>query len=124
MKLAHILIAALALAAPAAAQKPTTVVPVLLYSYGFGPSPIMLRAGAPVTMVFEDVAGVGHEFKAPDFFRSARIVSGNVDEEGSIELRPHQSASVTLIPMRGTYKAHCGHFFHDQLGMHTLIYVQ
>lgn len=124
MKLTPILVAAIALAVPAAAQKPTTVVPIQLYSYGFAPSPIMLRAGVPVTMVFTDVAGTSHEFKAPGFFHYAKIISGDVDEEGSVELKPHQSMSVTLVPARGTYKVHCGHFFHDQLGMHTLIYVQ
>ena len=124
MKLTHVLVAALVLAAPAAAQQPSTVVPIQLYSYGYAPSPIVLRAGVPVTLVFTDVAGTGHEFKAPGFFRAARIVAGNVDEEGSVELKAHQAASVTLVPARGIYHVHCGHFFHDQLGMHGVIYVQ
>jgi len=114
---------ALATAVPAAGQ-PGNVVPVQLYSYGFTPSPIMLRAGQQVTLVFTDVAGKGHEFKAPGFFRAAKVVSGSVDDEGSVELKPHQSVSVTLIPARGTYRVHCGHFMHDQLGMHTFIQVQ
>jgi plastocyanin len=124
MKLTHLLAAAFAVAAPAAAQNPTTVVPIQLYSYGYAPAPIMLRAGVPATLVFTDVSGSSHEFKAPGFFHSARIVSGDVEEEGAVELKPHQSLSVTLVPARGIYKVHCGHFFHDQLGMHTLIYVQ
>jgi plastocyanin len=124
MKLTQVLVAALAFAVPAAAQTPTNVVPIQLYSYGYTPAPIMLRAGVPVTLLFTDVAGTGHEFKAPAFFHNARIVSGDVEEEGAVDLKPHQSASVTLVPARGTYKVHCGHFFHDQLGMHTLIYVQ
>ena len=37
---------------------------------------------------------------------------------------PHQSMSVTLVPARGTYEVHCGHFMHTQLGMHSVIYVQ
>jgi plastocyanin len=115
--------AALAAAVPAASQ-PTNVVPVQLYSYGFTPSPIVLRAGQQTTLVFTNAAGKGHEFKAPGFFRAAKLVSGSVDDEGSIELQPHQSASITLIPARGTYRVHCGHFMHDQLGMHTFIYVQ
>ncbi len=126
MKLGRFLfpVLALTLTAPAAAQKATTVVPIRLYSFGFAPSPISLRAGEPVTLVFEDVAGLGHEFKAPGFFRAAKILYGNVDGEGSVELKPHQSASVTLIPARGTYSVHCGHFMHKQLGMHTTLYVQ
>jgi len=124
MKLTHGLIAALVMAAPAAAQNPTNVVPVQLYSYGFTPAPINLQAGVPVTLVFTDVAGKGHEFKAPAFFHNSRIVSGNVEAEGAVDLKPHESMSVTLVPARGTYEVHCGHFFHDQLGMHTLIYVR
>lgn len=116
--------ALLAFAAPSAAQRPTTVVPIHLYSFGFGPSPISLRAGVPVTLVFTNEAGMGHEFKAPTFFHASRMVSGHIDEEGAIELKPHQSMSVTLVPARGTYDVHCGHFMHTQLGMHSLIYVQ
>jgi hypothetical protein len=32
--------------------------------------------------------------------------------------------SVTLVPARGTYPVHCSHFMHDQLGMHSVIYVR
>jgi plastocyanin len=124
MKLTHALVAALVLAAPAAAQKPTTVVPIRLFSFGYSPSPIALAAGQPVTMVFTNDSGMGHEFKAPGFFHASRIISGDVEEEGAIELKGHQSASVTLIPARGTYKVHCGHFMHKQLGMQTTITVQ
>jgi plastocyanin len=123
MKLTHVLVAAAALAAPAAAQRPTTVVPILLYSYGYTPSPIVLRAGVPVTLVFNNVSGSGHSFKAPAFFASARMLSG-MTMEGDVHVMPHQSQSVTVIPVRGTYRVHCSHFFHDQLGMHTSIYVQ
>lgn len=111
------------LAAPVAAE-PGRSYYVHLYSFAFQPSPIVLRAGVPVTLVLMNTAGIGHEFKAPYFFRASRILAGGVSYEGSVELRPHQSASVTLIPMRGTYEAHCGHFMHDVLGMETKIYVE
>ncbi len=117
-------VAAIGAAAPLAAQKPATVVPIQLYSFGYGPSPIVLRAGSTTTLVFSNVAGIGHEFKAPAFFRSARILSGQVGPDGAIELKPHQSASVTLIAARGTYPVHCGHFFHTQMGMQSAIYVR
>lgn len=115
--------AGLSLAASPAAQKPTTVVPVQLYSYGYAPSPIVLRAEVPVTLVFQNVSGKGHTFKAQAFFRSARIIAGMV-HEGEVHLKPHQSMSVTLVPTRGSYPVHCSHFFHDQLGMHTTLYVR
>jgi plastocyanin len=122
MKLLFTIAAALALAVPAAAKKPTTVVPIILYSYGYTPAPIVLKAGRPVTMVFSNRSGDGHTFKAQAFFRSARILSG-MPHDGEIHLREGQSASVTLIPVRGTYRVHCSHFFHDQLGMNTKLYV-
>lgn len=123
MKLTLVIAAAFALASPAAAQRPTTVVPIQLYSYGYSPSPIVLRAGVPVTMVFNNVSGIGHTFKAQGFFAASRIVSG-MTMQGEVHVMPHQSMSVTVIPARGTYEVHCSHFFHDQLGMHSVIYVQ
>jgi plastocyanin len=123
MKLTLAIAAAFALAAPAAAQNPTNVVPIQLYSYGYAPSPITLRAGVPVTLVFNNVSGIGHTFKAPAFFASSRMVSG-MTMQGEVHVIPHQSMSVTVIPARGTYEVHCSHFFHDQLGMHSVIYVR
>lgn len=116
-------IAALAVAAPAAAQKSPSLVPIALHSYAYTPSPIVLRAGAPVTMQFTNRSGKGHTFKAQAFFAAAKVTAGSV-HEGEIHLKGRQSASVTLIPARGTYPVHCSHFMHDQLGMHTTIYVQ
>ncbi len=116
-------VTALSLAASAAAQPPTTVAPIQLYSYGYNPNPIVLRAGVPVTLVFQNVSGNGHTFKAQAFFQSARILAG-MPHEGEVHVKPRQSMSVTLVPTRGTYPVHCSHFFHDQLGMHTAIYVR
>ena len=115
--------AAVAITATAAAQTPTNVVPVALYSFGYAPNPIVLRSGQPVTLVLTNRAGIGHEFKATEFFRSARIISGNAGG-GEIDLMPGQSSSVTLVPTRGTYPVHCGHFFHTQMGMRTQIVVR
>lgn len=111
-------------AAPAASQPKTNVLPVRLYSYGYVPSPISLHAGVEVTMVFTNGAGKGHEFKAPEFFHSAKIVSGQVSDDGAVELAPHQSMSITLVPARGTYAVHCGHFMHSEMGMKSTISVQ
>lgn len=119
--------AALVLIAPAAAHSPAAGDPtysVRLYSYGYQPTPIVLRAGRQATIVFNNTAGIGHEFKAPAFFAASKIVSGPISEDGAVELKPHQSASVTLVPARGTFHVHCGHFMHKQLGMQALIYVE
>lgn len=107
----------------ARAQPAAPVQVVNLVSYYFAPTPIVLRAGQPVTLQFVNRAGKGHDFTAERFFRSARILSGRV-EDGEVELRPGQIANVTLIPAAGRYNAHCSHPFHKMLGMHATILVQ
>ena len=93
-----------------------------VYSFGFAPRPIQLAAGRPVTMIFTNRSGSGHDFTAPGFFQHAQILAGGpVTDE--VELRPHETRSVTLIPARGTYQAHCSHFLHKQMGMTDTIIV-
>lgn len=108
------------LAAPALAQP--AVVHVAVWSFGFAPQPIQLRSGVPVTLVFENRSGSSHDFTAPGFFQHATITAGDA-REGEVELKPHETKTVTLIPRRGTYQAHCSHFLHKQLGMSDYIYV-
>lgn len=112
---------AVSLAAPAAAQ-PARQLVVQVWSFGFAPNPIRLAAGRPVTLTFVNSSGSSHDFTAPGFFQHARIVSG-LGREDEVELRPHESRSVTLIPARGTYQAHCSHFLHKQMGMSDWIVV-
>lgn len=121
-----LLIAPLLLCAADAASGQIVAAPVqtiALYSYGFNPSPIVLNAGKAVTLSFVNRAGKSHDFTAERFFRASRIISGRVGE-GEVDLAPGQTASVTLVPAAGRYKAHCGHPFHKMLGMHTDIIVR
>ncbi len=116
--------AALLIPSPASTQAPAPPVQTItLYSHGYAPNPIRLRAGQPVTLRFVNRAGKGHDFTAERFFRSARLIAG-APRGGEIDLAPSASASVTLVPARGTYKVHCGHFFHKQLGMRGTIIVE
>ena len=110
----------LAFGAPAAAQPAAQLVQV--WSYGFAPRPIHLRAGQPVTLTFANQSGSSHDFVARTFFANARILRGNV-EDGEVDLPPHSSVSVTLVPRAGAYNAHCSHFLHKQLGMSDRIFV-
>jgi uncharacterized cupredoxin-like copper-binding protein len=105
------------------AQPAAPVQVINVVSYYYAPTPIVLRAGQPVTLQFVNRAGKGHDFTADRFFRSARILSGPV-EGGEVDLRPGQIANVTLVPAAGRYPAHCSHPFHKMLGMHTTIVVQ
>jgi len=112
--------AALAMAIPAVAQTPVQV--IQLYSFGYTPKVIRLAAGKPVTLTFSNRSRDAHDFSAKSFFARARIVAGNASG-GEIELRGGQSRSVTLVPVAGTYKVHCGHFMHKQFGMTGTIVV-
>jgi plastocyanin len=110
----------LVLTAPAPAQPAQMVVQV--YSFGFAPRPLHLVAGRPVTLTFVNQSGSSHDFTAPGFFQHATISAGAAPM-GMIDLEPHESKSVTLVPARGTYQAHCSHFLHKQMGMNEEILV-
>lgn len=118
-----LLAAALALGAlaPAAAQQPAQVV-VQVWSFGFAPAPVRLVAGKPVTLTFVNRSGSSHDFTAPGFFQHSRITAGAAPD-GEIDLKPHETRTITLVPTPGTWRAHCSHFFHKQMGMSDLIEV-
>ena len=116
----------LALALPTSTPAPAQSAPagqtVLVYSFGFSPRPIHLAAGRPVTLTFVNRSGSAHDFTAKSFFASSRILAGAAPD-GEIELMPHQTRSVTLVPRAGDYKAHCSHFLHSAMGMSDTIVV-
>ena len=105
---------------PVAAQPAAQTIEV--WSYGFSPHPIHLAAGRRVTLYFVNRSGSGHDFAAGLFFSSSTIVSGDA-RDGEVELGPHETKRVTLIPRAGNYPAHCSHFFHKQMGMSDEIVV-
>ena len=109
---------------PAAAQPAAAPVQTIqVYSFGYAPKPIQLAAGRAVTLSFVNQSGGGHDFTARQFFAGARIVSGAAPN-GEVELKPGETKTVTLIPQAGTYEAHCTHFMHSTMGMHTQIIVR
>lgn len=107
-------------ASPAAAQPQAVTVGV--FSFGFSPKPIHLRAGQPVTLTFVNQSGHGHDFTAPEFFANSALSAGAAPG-GRIPLAGHETKSVTLVPRAGTYPAHCSHFLHSSMGMTTSIIV-
>jgi len=119
-RFAAVAVISLLVAAPAPTQPPNLVVQV--YSYGFAPRPIHLAAGRQVTLTFVNQSGSGHDFTAKGFFDHSRIVAGAAPD-GEIELRPHETRTITLVPTAGVYQAHCSHFFHKQMGMSDTIVV-
>ncbi|MCY7271440.1 MAG: cupredoxin domain-containing protein [Sphingomonas bacterium] len=111
----------LMLTAPAAAA-PRTSVTITLTSHRYTPSPIYLAGGVPVRLILQNRGGKDHDFSAAKFFRSSRLVAGRAPS-GEVRLGPGQSAIIDLIPVRGSYKVHCGEFGHKLLGMSTMIIV-
>ena len=106
---------------PAAGAQPVQVV-VQVWSFGFGPQPLHLAAGRPVTLTFVNQSGSSHDFTAKTFFATSTVTAGAAPE-GEIDLAPHQSRTITLVPRAGTYHAHCSHFLHAAMGMTNMIIV-
>jgi plastocyanin len=119
MPLFRIAAAAMILAVPAVAQPAAVTIDV--QSFSFAPTPIHLRAGQPVTLTFINRSG-SHDFTAAKFFAASHILAGSAPD-GEIELPPHATRSITLVPRAGSYQAHCSHFMHKQMGMHDVILV-
>src|SRR6478672_8947885 len=107
-------------ASPAAAQPQAITISV--FSFGFTPKPIHLRAGQPVTLTFVNQSSHGHDFTAPEFF-AASAVSAGAAPGGKIPLAGNQTKSITLTPRTGTYPAHCSHFLHSSMDMTDQIVV-
>jgi uncharacterized cupredoxin-like copper-binding protein len=114
--------ATLALPASVTAQPRRPTVSIILGSHFYQPNPIYLAGGVPTRLIFENKAGKTHDFKAPEFFRSARILAGRAPG-GEIELKRGRGAVVDLIPARGRYRVHCSQPFHTMLGMTATIIV-
>lgn len=112
-------VAAAALAVPAstmAARPARPTVNITLGSHFYQPNPIHLAGGVPVRLIFVNRSGKTHDFKAPDFFASARILAGAAPG-GEVELKKGRGTVIDLVPARGTYKVHCSQPFHAMLGM-------
>jgi plastocyanin len=112
----------LVLFASASAAAQPAAVTIQVQSFSYNPTPIHLKAGVPTTLTFVNAAGTGHDFTAKDFFAHSRISAGAAPG-GEIDLKGHETKTITLVPQAGTYHAHCSHFMHKQMGMETSIIV-
>lgn len=95
---------------------------ITLTSHRYTPAPIYLAGGVPLRLVLVNRAGKTHDFTAPQFFGSARMLRGPAPG-GKILLGAGRSAVIDLVPARGTYKVRCSQFGHQMLGMSTVIIV-
>jgi len=112
---------ACALLFSATAAAPPTVT-VTIGSRFYAPDPIRLPAGQPITLKLVNGDSSTHAFGARRFFRSAKILSGDA-KGGNIELAPGETATVTLIPVKGSFKVECSRHQMDKLGMQGQIIV-
>jgi plastocyanin len=111
---------ALFLGAPVLAQPAQVTVQVR--SFGFAPRQLHLAAGKPVTLIFINQSGGGHDFTAREFF-AASTISAGAAPGGRIAIPGHGTKTITLIPRAGSYEAHCSHFLHASMGMTDQIIV-
>lgn len=114
--------ATLSLPASAIAQRNRPTVTITLGSHFFKPNPIYLAGGVPTRLIIQNQAGKTHDFKAPQFFRSARIYRGSAPN-GVVSLQKGRGTVIDLVPARGRYKVHCTQPFHTMLGMTGTIVV-
>ena len=110
------------LTVPGSAMAQPPVYTVNVASFSFAPKPILLKSGQAVTLTFVNGSGNGHDFTAKEFF-AASTISAGAAPGGKIDLAPHETKSITLIPRLGTYQAHCSHFLHASMGMTNTIVV-
>ena len=123
-RLSFPVLAALAISvAPAADAATPPTVTIKMQSRYYAPDPVRLTAGEPVTLRLVNLDGSTHAFGARHFFRSAKLVSGEVTG-GKVELAPGETASVTLVPVKGSYKVECSQHQMDKLGRHGRIIVE
>lgn len=101
------------------------VVEVKLSNFDFSPSTVRLDAGRAYALHIVNTASGGHDFTAPEFFAASKVAPEDVASvrDGQVELAGGQSATIHLVPSRGTYGLVCTHTGHALLGMKGTIVV-
>ena len=129
MRLA-LLLAALLLAAPVAAQTidwgSAREYELRTLPDEFEPNPIRLEAGQPVKLRFLNPGQSTSRFSADEFFRAARIRPGD-DEliaEGRVDVPPGETVEVALVPAAGRYRARTGNPLRRLVGGRVEIIVE
>ncbi|MGN6516562.1 MAG: cupredoxin domain-containing protein [Rhizomicrobium sp.] len=126
------LAAALAFAAPAAAQTAdwsnAQTVTISMSNYAFAPATLNLRANQPYRLVFTSTVTKDHDFSAPALFKSGEIApqdKAKVSSDGDVEVDDGGTVTVNFLPEKpGTYPFECDHFMHAMLGMKGQAIVQ
>ncbi|MEP7349665.1 MAG: cupredoxin domain-containing protein [Sphingorhabdus sp.] len=107
-------------ATPICAETAPARVEITLANFSFTPSAIQLHGGQQVTLHFVNNGSGGHDFTAPEFFKTAMMdaaIRAKLGKKGKVSLESGTSMDVTLTPKVGSYKAKCSHFLHAGFGM-------
>jgi hypothetical protein len=99
---------------------------VLLRPFAYEPPIIRVEADRPVVLRFVNGGRSTHGFRAPRFFRSARLRRGDEDLQltGSFRLGPGEQRRIALVPVRGRYRVSSPNIVQSALGMRALIIVE
>ncbi len=135
MMSSFVLMAGLALAAPAATQTGAQTadwdhaqrIEIALQNYRFDPAKITMRHGEPYVLAFVNKTGGGHNFVAKQFFAAANVLDADRPRvaKGDVSLEGGEAAEIHIIaPAAGTYEAHCSHFMHASFGMKGSVVVE
>ena len=123
-----IVLAALLLAAPAAAQewRMAPEYDVLLTSWEIQPRVIRLKADEAVRLRFVNNSGQTHRFSASAFFRRAELRGRDRDvaRRGALVVAPFSDETIALVPRAGRYKVEGDNLFRRLLGMSATIIVE
>ena len=103
---------------------------VALSEFSFTPSRLVLEHGRPYRLHLENHGSGGHDFDAPDLFRSSRLGTGTAAglerDGGTIELARGDARDVYVMPTRaGAFPLDCSHLLHATIfGMTGVIEVR
>jgi len=128
MRRPMLLLCALWVAAPAAAQEWPSApeYDVLLTSYAIRPQVLKLKAGEPVKLRFVNNSNEPHRFAAGAFFARAELRGGDRDlvRHGEVAVPPLSERTVALVPKAGHYAMRGAPLAQRLLGMHGRIVVE
>lgn len=103
---------------------------LVLDSFEFTPGQLTFAAGRPYRLHLENRANSGHNFDAPEFFRSLALKSDATTQEigaagGLLEILPNGEADIYFVPTKsGSFSFKCSHLLHASFGMVGSITVQ
>ena len=110
---------------PSIGQAAAPVATVAMSNFSFTPGTVELQAGVPVVLHLNNLAGGGHNFSAPAFFKAAKLdpQAAALVHNGKVEVPAHSAVDLALVPAEGQYPLKCTHTLHSSFGMKGTISV-